>query len=69
MTGDDRFSRRDFIKFGAAAGGAAVAGTQLVETAFANRHPAPRPTSLPYLDRNMCCRCSHPGITVATRCR
>ena len=53
MTADDRISRRDFIKIGAAAGGAALAGTQLVETAFANRHPAPRPTSLSYLDRNM----------------
>src|SRR5688572_7310821 len=51
--GARRLTRRDFIKFGAAAGGAALAATQLADTARANRHPAPRPTSLTYLDRNM----------------
>ncbi len=49
----NRFTRREFIKLGAAAGGAAVAGTQFATTANANRHPEPRPTSLGYLDRNM----------------
>ena len=38
-----RYSRREFIKLGAAAGTAAIAGG-----AYANRHPAPRPTSLGY---------------------
>ena len=50
---NNRFTRRNFIKLGAAAGGAAIAGPGLVATAFANRHPHPRPTSLKYLDRNM----------------
>ena len=45
---DNRFTRRDFVKLGAAAGGALLAGV-----AGANRHPHPRPTSLSYLDRNM----------------
>ena len=45
---NNKFNRRDFIKAGAAAGGIALAGA-----AGANRHPAPRPTSLQYLDRNM----------------
>src|SRR5688572_23428066 len=42
------FSRRGFLKAGAAAGGVALTGA-----AMANRHPHPRPTSLQYLDRNM----------------
>ena len=46
-------SRRDIIKLGAAAGGVAAAGQGLAGNAWANRHPAPRPTSLKYLDRNM----------------
>ena len=46
-------TRRDFIKLGATAGGLALAGPELIGTAFANRHPHPRPTSLKYLDRNM----------------
>ncbi len=46
-------TRRDFIKLGAAAGGLAVAGPELIAPAWANRHPHPRPTSLKYLDRNM----------------
>lgn len=50
---NNRITRRDFIKAGAAAGAAALAGPGLVATAFANRHPHPRPTSLEYLDRNM----------------
>src|SRR5688572_426353 len=41
-------SRRDFIKLGALAGGALLAGP-----ARANRHPHVRPTALTYLDRNM----------------
>lgn len=47
-TSDRSFTRREFIKLGVVA-----AGSQLAGTAFANRHPHPRPTSLPYLDRNM----------------
>ena len=46
-------SRRDIIKLGAAAGGVAAAAQGLAGNAWANRHPAPRPTSLKYLDRNM----------------
>src|SRR5258706_14748978 len=46
-------TRRDFIKLGAAAGGLAPAGPELIRTALANRPPPPRPTSLKYLDRNM----------------
>ncbi|HUR58644.1 MAG TPA: twin-arginine translocation signal domain-containing protein [Opitutaceae bacterium] len=46
-------TRRDFVKWAAAAGGTAAAGLQLGGEALANRHPKPRPTSLPYLDRNM----------------
>ena len=42
------FKRRDFLKAGAAASGVVLAGA-----AVANRHPAPRPTSLQYLDCNM----------------
>lgn len=45
-------SRRDVMRLGAIAGGVAVAEQGVVTTAFANRHPAPRPTSLKYLDRN-----------------
>src|SRR5437870_4438141 len=43
-----RYSRREFMKAAAAGAGATLAGD-----VFANRHPHPRPTSLPYLDRNM----------------
>jgi hypothetical protein len=50
---NDRLTRRDAIKLGAAIGGLAAAGPALLSPAFANRHPAPRPTSLKYLDRNM----------------
>jgi TAT (twin-arginine translocation) pathway signal sequence len=46
-------TRRDFIKWGAAAGGLVVGGPKWVSTALANRHPHPRPTSIKYLDRNM----------------
>ena len=46
-------NRRDFIKLGAAAGGIAAAGSELIVPAWANRHPHPRPTSIKYLDRNM----------------
>src|SRR5258706_12216525 len=46
-------TRRDYIKLGAAAGGLAAAGPELIGTALANRHPHPRPTSLKYLDPNM----------------
>ena len=49
----NRMTRREFIKLGAVAGGMVVAGPELISTAFANRHPSPRPTSLKYLDRNM----------------
>jgi len=45
--------RRDFIKWGAATGGLILAGPKWLGTAFANRHPHPRPTSIKYLDRNM----------------
>jgi LVIVD repeat-containing protein len=48
MSIDGKFTRRGFLKAGAAAGGLAAAGA-----ALANRHPHPRSTSLPYLDRNM----------------
>src|SRR5438094_551622 len=41
-----RYSRREFMKAAAAGAGATLAGD-----VFANRHPHPRPTSLPYLDR------------------
>ena len=34
---EKQITRRDFIKFGAAAGGLAVAGAQLMEMASANR--------------------------------
>src|SRR6185295_7953566 len=44
----DNPKRREFLKFGAVAGAMGIAGS-----ARANRHPVPRPTSLPYLDRNM----------------
>ena len=46
-------TRRRFIKLGAAAGGLAVALSEWIGSAFANRHPHPRPTSIKYLDRNM----------------
>lgn len=46
-----RFTRRAFIRLGAATGGAVLAGR--LGVGFANRHPHPRPTSLQYLDRNM----------------
>ena len=48
-----RYTRRDFITLGAAAGALAAAGPGLIASAWANRHPHPRPTSLKYLDRNM----------------
>ena len=48
-----RKTRRDFIKQGGVVGAAAIAAPGLVADALANRHPHPRPTSLPYLDRNM----------------
>jgi len=44
-------TRRDLVS-AAAVGGAAIAA-ELATPAFANRHPAPRETSLKYLDRNM----------------
>src|SRR5258706_10619534 len=50
---DKRYTRRAFLKLGAAAGGLAWAGAETIGTAAANRHPHPRPTSLKYLDRNM----------------
>jgi hypothetical protein len=50
---NDRTSRREFIKLAAATGMAAVAAPVSIPEAFANRHPHPRTTSLPYLDRNM----------------
>jgi hypothetical protein len=50
---DYRKTRRDFIKQSVAAGAAAMAGPGLVADALANRHPHPRTTSLPHLDRNM----------------
>ena len=40
--------RRELLKFGAALG-----ATSAIPFAHANRHPSVRPTSLPYLDRNM----------------
>ena len=40
--------RRELLKFAALG-----AVSSAVPLAYANRHPAPRPTSLPYLDRNM----------------
>jgi hypothetical protein len=43
-------NRREFIKQGAAAGAAAIAGPGLIAGALANRHPAPRSTSLADLD-------------------
>jgi hypothetical protein len=43
--------RREILKLGAAAG--AIGAAHSVPLAYANRHPHPRPTSLPYLDRNM----------------
>src|SRR4029079_5029770 len=43
-----RYSRRHFLRTSV---GAAVG--VLGSAAYANRHPNPRPTSLPYLDRNM----------------
>jgi hypothetical protein len=46
-------TRRDFLKLGTAAGGIVVAAPGAIGTVLANRHPNPRPTSLPYLDRNM----------------
>jgi hypothetical protein len=46
-------TRRDFIKVGAAAGGLAAAGPELIVPALANRHPQPRPTSSKMRDRNM----------------
>jgi len=46
-------TRRDFIRWGGVAGGLVVAGPKWLGTAFANRHPHPRPTSITYLDRNM----------------
>jgi hypothetical protein len=45
-------TRRDFMKVAAAAGVSAAAPGSIAP-AFANRHPHPRTTSLPYLDRNM----------------
>src|SRR5712691_13297055 len=48
-----RFTRREFIKLGAVSGGVALVGAASTGPALANRHPHPRPTSLPYLDRNM----------------
>lgn len=49
----DRVTRRDFIKVGAVTTTAAAIGSALGAPAHANRHPHPRATSLPYLDRNM----------------
>src|ERR1700716_1036685 len=46
-------TRRDFITLAGAAAGMAIATPELIGSAFANRHPHPRPTSLKYLDRNM----------------
>src|SRR5258706_177017 len=40
-------------RWGAEAVRAAVTGPGSIADAFANRHPHPRTTSLPYLDRNM----------------
>ena len=51
--GKSGITRRDFIKVGAAAGGLAAAGPELIVPALANRHPQPRPTSYKMLDRNM----------------
>ena len=51
--GKSGITRRDFIKAGAAAGGLAAAGSELIVPALANRHPQPRPTSYKMLDRNM----------------
>ncbi len=51
--GKTGITRRDFIKLGAAAGGIAAAGSELIVPAWANRHPHPRPTSAKFLDRNM----------------
>jgi hypothetical protein len=53
-----RITRRDAIKISAVAGGVAATGATLLgpallTPALANRHPAPRPSSLKYLDRNM----------------
>src|SRR5205809_719401 len=48
-----RFTRREFIKLGAVSGGVALVGVASTGPALANRHPHVRPTSLPYLDRNM----------------
>ena len=48
-----RFTRREFIKLGAVTGGVALGGFASTGPALANRHPHVRPTSLPYLDRNM----------------
>jgi hypothetical protein len=55
MTNSKRnaITRRDFIQLGAATGGLLGAGSTLMSSASANRHPHPRPTSLQYLDRNM----------------
>lgn len=47
------FTRRAVIKWGAATGGLAAVGSELLRPTWANRHPHPRPTSLKYLDRNM----------------
>ena len=51
VTGEEEMTdtkRRELLKFAALG-----AVTSVVPLAHANRHPAPRPTSLPYLDRNM----------------
>src|SRR5215470_2535300 len=49
----NKMTRRDFIKLAYTGAGLLVAGPKLIGTASANRHPAPRETSLNYLDRNM----------------
>jgi len=46
--GKSTIGRRGFVK----AGTGALAGFHIIGTAQANQHPAPRPTSLKYLDRN-----------------
>ena len=51
--GKAAIARRDLIKVGAAAGGPAAAGPELIVPALANRQPQPRLTSDKMLDRNM----------------
>src|SRR5262245_8244649 len=50
---DSQFTRREVIKLGAVTAGLAVGSAVSATPALGNRHPHPRPTSLPYLDRNM----------------